>query len=61
MRRLAASTSAINASVAPIVISLGQFFWFWQAHIYRFAAEDKSNLATLPVSGFNVGVAASNS
>ena len=39
-----------NASVAPIVISLGGL-----AGAYLLA-EDKS-LATLPVSGFNVGVA----
>jgi len=42
--------SAINASVAPIVISLGGL-----AGAYLLA-EDKS-LSTLPVSGFNVGVA----
>ena len=47
---LYALLSAINASVAPIVISLGGL-----AGAYLLA-EDKS-LATLPVSGFNVGVA----
>ena len=48
--KLYALLSAINASVAPIVISLGGL-----AGAYLLA-EDKS-LATLPVSGFNVGVA----
>lgn len=47
---LYALLSAINASVAPIVISLGGL-----AGAYLLA-EDKA-LATLPVSGFNVGVA----
>ena len=47
---LYALLSAINASVAPIVISLGGL-----AGAYLLA-EDKS-LATLPVSGFSVGVA----
>lgn len=47
---LYALLSAINASVAPIVISLGGL-----AGAYLLA-EDKS-LSTLPVSGFNVGVA----
>ena len=47
---LYALLSAINASVAPIVISLGGL-----AGAYLLA-DDKS-LATLPVSGFNVGVA----
>jgi len=47
---LYALLSAINASVAPIVISLGGL-----AGAYLLT-EDKS-LATLPVSGFNVGVA----
>ena len=47
---LYALLSAINASVAPIVISLGGL-----AGAYLLV-EDKS-LATLPVSGFNVGVA----
>ena len=48
--KLYALLSAINASVTPIVISLGGL-----AGAY-ILAEDKS-LATLPVSGFNVGVA----
>jgi hypothetical protein len=47
---LCALLSAINASVALIVISLGGL-----AGAYLLA-DDKS-LATLPVSGFNVGVA----
>ena len=47
---LYALLSAINASIAPIVISLGGL-----AGAYLLA-ENKS-LATLPVSGFNVGVA----
>ena len=47
---LCALLSAINASVAPIVISLGGL-----ASAYL-VAEDKS-ISTLPVSGFNVGVA----
>ena len=48
--KLYALLSAINASVAPIVISPGGL-----AGAYLLA-EDKS-LATLPVSGFNFGVA----
>ena len=47
---LYALLSAINASVAPIVISIGGL-----AGPYLLA-DDKS-LATLPVSGFNIGVA----
>ena len=47
---LYALLSAINAAVAPIVISLGGL-----AGAYLLV-EDKS-LATLPVSGFNVGIA----
>ena len=47
---LYALLSAINASVAPIVISQGGL-----AGAYLLA-EHKS-LATLPISGFNVGVA----
>ena len=42
--------SAINAAIAPIVISLGGL-----AGAYLLA-DDKS-LSTLPVSGFNVGIA----
>lgn len=47
---LYALLSAINAAIAPIVISLGGL-----AGAYLLA-DDKS-LATLPVSGFNVGIA----
>lgn len=47
---LYALLSAINASVAPIVIALGGLTGAY------LLADDKS-LATLPVSGFNVGVA----
>jgi MFS family permease len=47
---LYALLSAITAAVAPIVISLGGL-----AGAYLLA-DDKS-LATLPVSGFNVGIA----
>ena len=47
---LYALLSAINAAIAPIVISLGGL-----AGAYLLA-NDKS-LATLPVSGFNVGIA----
>ena len=47
---LYALLSAINASVAPIVIALGGLTGAY------LLANDKS-LATLPVSGFNVGVA----
>ena len=42
--------SAINASVAPIVISLGGLAG-------AYLLDDDKSLATLPVSGFNVGVA----
>ena len=47
---LYALLSAINASVAPIVISLGGLAG-------AYLLDDDKSLATLPVSGFNVGVA----
>jgi len=47
---LYALLSAINASVAPIVIALGGLTG-------AYLLSDDKSLATLPVSGFNVGVA----
>ena len=47
---LYALLSAINASVAPIVITLGGLTG-------AYLLSDDKSLATLPVSGFNVGVA----